>query len=301
MKIALCFIINYQHVLNKEEIWRKWIHYNKDIINVYFYYGDKTKIKSTWILQHTIPEEFIHPTSYFHVIPAYFSLFQYAMKHDSENTWFCLLTDSCCPIISPKKFKNLFLENYQKSIIKWRPAWWNVHLVRRANLARIPSELHLANDPWFVIKREDVERIIRYFQRKPDAVKLICDGGVANESLFAIILHTYHRLSSEFVENSITHMTDWSRMASSTSPYLFKEATEENMEFIEQSLKQNPFVMFIRKVAPEFPDELLIKYLNFEGEEKKETRTSDFISGVAFNLTVLFLMFAYYYFYFKSI
>ena len=90
-------------------------------------------------------------------------------------------------------------------------------------------------------------------------------------------------------------------MASSTSPYLFKEATEKNMEFIEQSLKGNPFVVFIRKVAPEFPDEVLIKYLNFEGEAKKETRTNDFISGVAFNLMVLFLMFSYYYFYFKSI
>jgi hypothetical protein len=301
MKIALCFIINYQHVLNKEDIWRKWIHYNKDIINVYFYYSDKTKIKSTWILEHAIPEECIHSTSYFHVIPAYFSLFKYATNHDIKNTWFCLLTDSCCPIISPTKFKNLFLENYQKSIIKWKRAWWNVHLLRRANLAKLPTNLHLANEPWFVIKREDIEIINQYFQQKPDAVKLICDGGLANESLFAIILHSYNRLSPDFVENSVTHMTDWSRMASSTSPYLFKEATEKNMEFIEQSLKENPFVMFIRKVAPEFPDEVLIKYLNFEGEEKKETRANDFISGVAFNLTVLFLMFAYYYFYFKSI
>ena len=301
MKIALCFIINYQHVLNKEDIWRKWIHYNKDIINVYFYYSDKTKIKSTWILQHIIPEECIHPTNYFHVIPAYFSLFKYATNHDVQNQWFCLLTDSCCPIISPKKFKNLFLVNYRKSIIKWKRAWWNVHLLRRANLANLPSNLHLANEPWFVIKREDIEVINQYFQKKPDAVKLICDGGLANESLFAIILHSYNRLSPDFVENSVTHAADWSRMASSTSPYLFKEATEKNMEFIEQSLKENPFVMFIRKVAPEFPDEVLNKYLNIEGEKKKETRPNDFISGVAFNLTVLFLIFSYYYYYFKSI
>jgi hypothetical protein len=301
MKIALCFIINYDHVLNKEDIWRKWISFNQNLINVYFYYSDKKKIKSSWILKHIIPEEFIRPTSYFHVIPAYFSLFQYAIKHDPENKWFCLLTDSCCPIISPNKFKTLFLENHQKSIIKWRPAWWNIHLTRRANLSLLPSELHLANDPWFVMRREDVQYIICYFQRKPDAVKLICDGGVANESLFAIILHTYNRLSSDFVENSITHATDWSRMASSTSPYLFKEATEKNIEFIEGSLKKNPFVMFIRKVAPEFPDEVIYKYLNFEEEEKKETRWNDLFSGLIFNLTVLFLMFSYYYFYFKSI
>ena len=33
MKIALCFIINYEHILNKELIWREWIEPNKDIIN----------------------------------------------------------------------------------------------------------------------------------------------------------------------------------------------------------------------------------------------------------------------------
>ena len=46
MKIALCFIINYDHILNKEDIWREWIEPNKDIINVYFYYKDFNKIKS---------------------------------------------------------------------------------------------------------------------------------------------------------------------------------------------------------------------------------------------------------------
>ena len=46
MKIALCFIINYEHILNKEDIWREWIEPNKDIINVYFFYKDFRKIKS---------------------------------------------------------------------------------------------------------------------------------------------------------------------------------------------------------------------------------------------------------------
>ena len=46
MKVALCFIISYDHILNKEHIWRKWIDYNKDIINVYFYYKDIKKINS---------------------------------------------------------------------------------------------------------------------------------------------------------------------------------------------------------------------------------------------------------------
>ena len=35
MKVALCFIINYDHILNNVHIWRKWIDHNNDIINVY--------------------------------------------------------------------------------------------------------------------------------------------------------------------------------------------------------------------------------------------------------------------------
>jgi hypothetical protein len=45
IKVALCFIINYQHILEKEEIWKKWILYNKDIINVYFFYKEKRSLK----------------------------------------------------------------------------------------------------------------------------------------------------------------------------------------------------------------------------------------------------------------
>ena len=43
MKVSLCFIISYNHVLKKEEIWKEWIEYNKDIINIYFYYQDFNK------------------------------------------------------------------------------------------------------------------------------------------------------------------------------------------------------------------------------------------------------------------
>ena len=91
MKAALCFIISYEHILNKEELWKEWIEPNKDIINVYFYYKDFNKIKSQWIREHTIPPNFIHETSYYHVIPAYLSLMRFALLHDAYNSWFCML------------------------------------------------------------------------------------------------------------------------------------------------------------------------------------------------------------------
>ena len=261
MKVALCFIISYEHILNKEHIWREWIEPNKDIINIYFYYKDIKKIKSKWILQHTIPPNYICETNYYHVIPAYTSILTFAMNHDKNNQWFCLLTDSCCPIISPKKFKYLFYENYNKTIMTWKKAWWNVYFHKKANLALLPEEFRLANDPWFVLKREHVLCINKYMNSKKDIVKTICAGGFANESLFAIIFYSSKQLNSTHLISSPTHATDWTRMTSSTSPHVFKSADKTDIIFIENFLKENKYTIFIRKVSPEFPDEVIKKYI----------------------------------------
>jgi len=261
MKIALCFIINYDHILNKEEIWKEWIEPNKDIINVYFYYKDIKKIKSPWILQHTLPQKSIYETSYYHVIPAYLSLMQYALSNDPANQWICLLTDSCCPIISPQQFRSLFYRFWNKSIMSWKPAWWNISVHKRANLALLPEELRLANDPWFTINREHATKILNFAKIQVPVVKTICDGGLANESLFAIILHGYKLLKNEFVINSVTHLADWSRMGSATSPHTFKDANSIDIKFLEDNLQKYKYAMFLRKVAPEFPDEVLKKYI----------------------------------------
>jgi len=259
MKIALCFIISYDHILNKEHVWREWIEPNKDIINVYFYYKDITKIKSQWILEHAVPEKYIKQTSYFHVIPAYMSIMRYAFENDAVNQWFCLLTDSCCPIVSPKKFRHLFFTHCNKSILSWKMAWWNVNFHKRANLALLPADYRLANDPWFVLKREDVQRCLTFIITQPKMMQTVCKGGLANESLFAIILYHFKQLRN--VACSVTHVADWSRMASPTSPHVFKLGNDKDILFIEQTLKEHDMVMFIRKIAPEFPDEILDKYI----------------------------------------
>jgi|694.fasta_scaffold58038_3 hypothetical protein len=267
MKIALCFIISYEHILNKEEIWKEWIQPNKDIINVYFYYKDYNKIKSQWIIDHTIPHNFIHETTYFHVIPAYISILNYALSQDKSNQWFCLLTDSCCPIISPRKFRYLFYENYNKSIMSWRNAWWNINYHKRSNLAQLPKEYHLGNDPWFVLKRENVNHVIKFMNKNQELTKLICSGGLANESLFAIILSVCKQLEPNGpVISAVTHLTDWDRMSSFTSPHLFKDANQIDIKFIDNGLDKNKYAMFIRKIAPEFPDNVLKNYIYFKNK-----------------------------------
>jgi hypothetical protein len=87
LKIALCFIINYEHELVKEDLWKKWIESNKDIINVYFFYEDYSKIKSEWIKKYAIPSSYIKKTDYLHVLPAYIQLLHYSYLN-KENEWF---------------------------------------------------------------------------------------------------------------------------------------------------------------------------------------------------------------------
>ena len=265
MKVALCFIISYQHILNKEQLWIDWIKANQDIINVYFHYKDFNKIQSPWIKMHTIPPKYVHQTTYYSVVPAYMALLSYAFHHDLENKWFCLLTDSCVPIISPAKFRQLFFENYKTSIFRWKPAYWNLDIHRRANLRLLKKEYQLANDPWFTLSRAHVQKCILFLVAKNDIYKQVNSGGLANESIFAIMLQTFGQLSKPCsLINAVSTITDWSRMSSPTSPYLFKNGDnlKTDINIISNLLKENPSAMFLRKVDRSFPDQAILDLMD---------------------------------------
>jgi len=259
MKVALCFIISYHHILHKEEIWKKWIYENNDIINVYFHYTDENKIKSKWIKKHIIPKKYISSTDYFHIVSSYFSLMKYATIHDNKNQWFCFLTESCCPIISPFEFKQLFYLYYNFSLLKYNKIHWNPYYINRANLKFINKEYHYCNNPWFTLCKKDVQYCLSYFKNNYNTYKLICNGNVSNESIFAIILYSNNRLHHTI--NKETVATDWSRMESPTSPYTFRDdSLQENINFIEKQ-KREKYIMFIRKISIDFSDDILIKYI----------------------------------------
>ena len=272
MKVALCFIISYEHVLNKEQLWIDWIKPNQDIINVYFHYKDINLIKSEWIKLYTIPPNIIQNTSYYNVVPAYMSILSYAYNHDKNNIWFCLLTDSCIPIITPEKFREMFFNHYQASIIKCKPAYWDITIHRRANLRLLTKEYWLANDPWFTLSRDHVHKCILFLTLKTGIYKQINMGGLANESIFAIILQTFGELTNpmKLINESAT-LSDWSRMASPTSPYLFKEGSSENINIISNLLKENKYAMFLRKVHKSFPDPIIKQIMNTNFNHKYET------------------------------
>jgi hypothetical protein len=263
MKVALCFIISYNHILHKEKIWRDWIEPNKDIINVYFHYKKIELIRSQWIRKYCIPSTCIANTTYFHVVPAYMSILSYAFSHDLENKWFCLLTDSCVPIISPQKFRSLFLNYYYTSIFKWRPSYWNIEIHQRANLKYLNKEYHLSNTPWFTLSRDHVHKSILFMINKSDIYNTVCKGGLANESIFAIILQTFKQLKNEYYTiNQSSTITDWNRMKNATSPHLFTNENEDELnkdiQFITNELRENKYAIFLRKVDTSFPDKIIL-------------------------------------------
>ena len=261
MKIALCFIISYEHKLNKENIWINWIETNKDIINVYIHYKDKNKIKSEWILKHCIPENYKMETSYYHVVPAYMTLLNYAFNICSDNKWFCFLTDSCVPIINPIKFRHLFFKYNNFSIMKWKPAWWDINYHKRSNLKFLPSHLRLGHDPRFILNDIHAKYCIQFMFNNSKEFNFICKGGLANESIFAIILKTKNVLENNVINESTT-ITDWSKMSSSTSPYLFKYGSVSELKFISEFIEKNKFSIFMRKVDPSFPNDILFEFIN---------------------------------------
>lgn len=277
MKVALCFLISGKQNVNKEQLWIKWLSENKDLFNIYFHYKDYATIFSPWIKKHALPQNYIVETSYYHVVPAYMSLLSYAHKHDNKNQWFIFLTESCVPIISPLKFKELFLSFYDCSILNWRKPWWNVNFCNRANLKHIPQEFHFGHDPYFLLKREDVETLIKEISLNPqifNIYKKVCQGAIANESVFAILFYILKKLDTKYLINAATHATDWSRPTSTTSPHVFSSITDHNKDndFIYHFLKDNKYTMFLRKVGPDFPNDLLedIIYKDNELEERKE-------------------------------
>ena len=46
-------------------------------------------------------------------------------------------------------------------------------------------------------------------------------------------------------------------MDSITSPHTFKKANDTDICFIEKSLNENKYLMFIRKISHDFPDDVI--------------------------------------------
>lgn len=108
-----------------------------------------------------------------------------------------------------------------------------------------------------------------FLKYKTETFNKINTGGLANESIFAIILQTFGELTNPLkLINESSSVCDWKRMSTPTSPYVFKEATPENIDIIVNLLKENRHTMFLRKVDRSFPDSVIKDIMNMDFNHK---------------------------------
>ena len=113
--------------------------------------------------------------------------------------------------------------------------------------------------------RSHVHKCLIFLAAKNGVYNQINEGGLANESIFAVILQTFKELTNpNTYVNECSSVADWTRMSSPTSPYLFKEGSEENINIIKNLLKENPYAMFLRKVDRSFPDAVLTDIMSID-------------------------------------
>lgn len=251
MGVCFLFIVSKSNVCYQEETWLTWLRYNSDIVTVKFHCDVDKPITSAWVSANAVPHT--NKTDYMHTLPAYFALMQDALKTTSCQ-WFVFCTESCVPAVSPQRFRRLFFKHKDQSILKWSTCWWNPCYNNRANLALLPSGLQLGHDPWFVLCRRDVVSCV--LLKQSSLFMTVAKGQIANESIFAILLHVSGKLKRAI--NSSTHLVDWSRPSSPTSPHLFSGAlTERDASVIAKLRTASPFHMFLRKVDASFHAEAL--------------------------------------------
>jgi hypothetical protein len=95
--------------------------------------------------------------------------------------------------------------------------------------------------------------------------KIINEGGLANESIFAIILQKFKELKNPLrLINDSSTIADWIRMSSPTSPHLFSDGSEEDKKIICDLMKENKFAIFLRKVDRSFPESVLKEIMTTE-------------------------------------
>ena len=70
-----------------------------------------------------------------------------------------------------------------------------------------------------------------------------------------MILHQNNTL--EKVINYSSHIADWSKPSSSTSPYVFSKGDTDELQFINDTIHKNKYAMFLRKIDYSFPDKTI--------------------------------------------
>lgn len=122
-KIAFLFLVIED--INYPEIWADYFERNRQYINVYCHAKYPEKTRTEWLRRNMIRN--IRNTSWGHIVDAYFSLFDAAMR-DRDNTRFVVISESCLPIYSLNSFLNMLdVDDYRTSYVHFmKPSSYDI-------------------------------------------------------------------------------------------------------------------------------------------------------------------------------
>ena len=262
---TFCFLVTQD--LTKEHIWREWFAglerlQFKYAIVVHCSLSHAEKIKSAWLRQWCMPDGCMRPTGWGWVVEAMMSMYDYAVQtHPAE--WYTLHSESCVPMVSPERFVDIFNKYKQKSFISYDKIWWDPKIVNRANLRMLPPHMHLAHSQWCIFCHEDLSQMVN-LSKTNEQIKhmllMMSRGHAGEESYAAVLLFNINRLKN--VIKKQTTLVDWKRTPNGNNPYTFTTWTLHDMESVREirMTKANEY-MFMRKVGPAFPDDVLRKHI----------------------------------------
>jgi hypothetical protein len=121
----------------------------------------------------------------------------------------------------------------------------------------IPEEHRYAHQEWCILCREDAEQIMQISKVRANVTEIMTSGVCADESLIGVFISMINGFKN--VINKKTTAVDWTRSINS-NPHMFNEWTEKDAEIIN-ALKSNNMLMFLRKIGPSFPDDVLLNFI----------------------------------------
>ena len=261
--VTFCFLVTRD--LSKEHIWREWFECLARLqfkCAIVVHCSNKDSIHSEWLKQHLIPDERRRKTAWGWVLNAMLSMYAHAI-HACPAAWYTLHSETCVPMVSPEKFMDVFKTYKHNTFVAHCPAWWNPLKVRRANLHLLPPHMHWAHSQWCIFCHEDMHQMIhlpKTDEHLNAVLQTVTQGHASEESYAAIMLLAINNLQN--VINRSTTLVDWKRTPNGNNPHTFVEWTDADASIVRSIRDQSPNeIMFMRKIAPTFPDHVLRSFL----------------------------------------
>lgn len=240
-KIALMFLTIEE--LNQSSLWQEYLKGNEDKFNVYIH--SKNPILDPFFSKYRIKK--IVPTKWGHICVAVRNLIQEATKKE-ENYKFVLLSESCVPLVTPKRLYEELTKD-DETYLLWTDPWWREDNPR--TLQCFPQEYRKGNHTWFILNREHA-----LICAEDEEFNEISNAyPVSDESYMSTLLNFHGKLQ---VSRRTLTFVDWTRSKKSR-PYEFKEFNAADFQLLQRSKEEG--YLFARKFSAEYPKSVLKKMI----------------------------------------